>query len=813
MQEVSEIVGINLEDEMRTSYLDYSMSVIIGRALPDVRDGLKPVHRRILYAMYREGILSSKRYSKCAGVVGEVLKKYHPHGDAAVYDSLTRMAQSWNMRYPLIDGQGNFGSVDGDAAAAYRYTECRLTKLAEEMMADIDKETVDFVANFDDSTLEPRVLPSKVPNLLINGSDGIAVGMATKIPPHNLTEVGNALVHLIDHPDASVEELIKFVPGPDFPTAGFIYGRRGAIEAYKTGRGKVVLRAKVEIEPLGKGGEREAIIVNEIPYQVCKARLLEHIGELVNEDKIEGIADLRDESDRNGMRVVIELKKGVVSNVILNQLYTHTDLQTSFGIIMLSIVDGRPQVINLKGLLELFIDHRKEVVTRRTAFELKEAKGRAHILEGLKIAVENIDEVVALIKKSKGPEEARVSLRKKFSLTEIQAQAILDMRLQRLTGLERDKIIQEYNEVLELIKKLKSILASVEKVSQIVKDEIVDVRDRFGDSRRTQIVEGDLDQIEVEDLIQKEEMVVTVSHMGYIKRHPVSAYRAQRRGGKGKQGMNTREEDFVEEIFTASTHDMLLVFTSRGRVHWVKVYEVPEASRVSKGKSVANLLQLKSDERVAAILAVKEFTDDQAVVFVTKQGTVKKTMLSAYSNPRAAGIIAISLKDDELIQVRLTRAGQDIILSSAFGQAIRFDESDIRPMGRGAAGVRGMSLKEGDYVVGMDVALEGKTILTVSERGYGKRTELGEYRKQSRGGSGIITLKVTEKNGAVVTATQVSEADDVMLITNKGKIIRQSVRALSVIGRNTQGVRLINVDEGEIVVSAAIVSPEEEGDE
>jgi len=808
--ETKEIIGINLEDEMRDSYLDYSMSVIVGRALPDVRDGLKPVHRRILYAMFREGILSSKRYSKCAGVVGEVLKKYHPHGDGAVYDSLVRMAQEWNMRYPLIDGQGNFGSIDGDSAAAYRYTECRLKKLAEEMMGDIDKDTVDFVANFDDSTKEPSVLPTKVPSLLVNGSDGIAVGMATKVPPHNLTEITNAIIHLIDNPDATIDDLINHVPGPDFPTAGFINGRKGALSAYKTGRGKVVMRARVDFENFGKSGDREAIIVSEIPFQQNKAKILEHIANLVNDGRIEGISDLRDESDRKGMRMVIELKKSAVSNIVLNQLYKHTGLQSSYGIIMLSIVDGQPKILNLKQMLEQFIDHRREVVVRRTAYELKEAEHRAHILEGLKIAVENIDEVVALIKASKNPLEARVGLRKKFELSEIQAQAILDMRLQRLTGLERDKIIQEYKDILELIAKLKAILASEEKIFGIIKEETTAIRDKFGDKRRTEIIDADLDQIDVEDLIQKEEMVVTVSHLNYIKRHPVSSYRAQRRGGKGKKGMNTREEDFVEKIFTASTHDMLLVFTTGGRVHWIKVYEVPEVSRTAKGKSIANFIQLKQGESVAAILPIEKFSDDQSIVFVTKGGTIKKTMLSAYSKPRAGGIIAISLKEDELIQVRLAETEQDIIISTAFGQAIRFDESQIRPMGRGAAGVRGITLKEGNSVVGMDVVELGKTILTVSERGYGKRTELDEYRKQSRGGSGIITLKVTEKNGAVVTATQVTDLDDLMLITNKGKIIRQKVKDISVIGRNTQGVRLINVEEGEVVVSATVIEPEDE---
>ncbi|EKD51646.1 MAG: hypothetical protein ACD_62C00210G0002 [uncultured bacterium] len=804
------IIGINLEDEMRDSYLDYSMSVIIGRALPDIRDGLKPVHRRILYAMFREGLLSSKRYSKCAGVVGEVLKKYHPHGDSAVYDSLVRMAQPWNMRYPLIDGQGNFGSVDGDSAAAYRYTECRMTRLAEAMMADIDKDTVKFVPNFDDATVEPSVLPTRVPNLLINGSDGIAVGMATKIPPHNLTEIITALVCLIERPQITVEELIKIVPGPDFPTAAFIYGRAGIHSAYRTGRGKVIMRANTEIEPYGKAKDREAIIVTEIPYQTNKAKILETIAELVNNDKLDGIADLRDESDRQGMRMVIELKKGANANVILNQLYKHTALQSSFGIIMLSIVDGRPQVVNLKGMLEEFIRHRRQVVLRRTAFELAEAQKRAHILEGLKIAVENIDEVIAMIKKSPNPDVAKTALRNRFGLSDIQAQAILDLRLQRLTGLERDKILQEYEEVLTLITRLKEILASATLVMSIIKEELLEIREKFGDARRTQIIDTELEDINIEDLIQKEDMVVTVSHLGYIKRLPLTTYRTQRRGGKGKQGMMTREEDFVEKIFTASTHDLMLVFTNQGRVHWLKVYEIPEASRTAKGKSISNLIQLAGDEKIATILPIEKFTDDDLIVFATRAGTIKKTALSAYSNPRVGGIIAITLNNDELISVKLVQKNQDIILSTAHGQSIRFDESQIRSMGRLAAGVRGITLKDSDTVVGMDVVEPGKTILTISAKGYGKRTELDEYRKQSRGGSGIITLKVTEKTGQVINATEVTEDDHLMLITNGGKIIRQEVKNISIIGRNTQGVRLIDVDENELVVSATIFEPEDE---
>ena len=805
-----EILSVNIEDEMKSAYLDYAMSVIIGRALPEVRDGLKPVHRRILYAMHKEGLLSSKRYSKCAGVVGEVLKKYHPHGDNAVYDSLVRMAQEWNMRYPLIDGQGNFGSIDGDSPAAYRYTECKLTKLAEEMMADIEKNTVNFTPNFDGSTFEPTVLPSKFPNLLINGSDGIAVGMATKIPPHNLTEVSQALITLIDNPELSLNEIVKLIPGPDFPTAGFIHGRQGILSAYKTGRGKLQIRAKAEIEPISKSSDREAIIVTEIPYQTSKARILEHIAELVRDGKIDGISDLRDESDRKGMRMVIELKKNVNSNVILNQLFKHTALQNSFGIIMLTIVDGRPKVLNLKELLQCFLKHRKEIIIRRTTYDLKEAEKRAHILEGLKTAVENIDDVVALIKASKSPVEAKVGLVKKFDLSEIQAQAILDMRLQRLTGLERDKILVEYQEVLTLIKSLKEILASEKLILGIIKDEITEIKNKFGDTRRTQILESDLEDIDVVDLIQKEDMIVTVSHLGYIKRTNVDAYRTQKRGGKGSQGMSTREEDFVEQIFTASTHDTLLAFSNWGKVFHLKIYEIPEGARATRGKSINNLIQLNPKEKIAAILPVQEFSDDRYVVFITKNGTIKKTALSAYSRPRAGGIIAITLKSDELVQARLTNGEQDIIISTSEGQAIRFAESGVRSMGRSAAGVKGITLGKDDFVVSMDIAEVGKKILTISERGYGKRTELDEYRRQGRGGSGTLTMKVTEKTGRVISANLVSDDNDLMLITNQGKTIRQKVGAISVIGRNTQGVRLFNVDPDETVTSVALIETEKE---
>jgi DNA gyrase subunit A len=792
---------------MRGSYLDYAMSVIIGRAIPDIRDGLKPAHRRILYAMYREGLLSNKRFSKCAGVVGEVLKKYHPHGDAAVYDTMVRMAQDWNMRYPLVDGQGNFGSVDGDSAAAYRYTEARLKAMAEELLADIDKETVDFVPNFDDTTKEPTVLPARVPNLLVNGSDGIAVGMATKIPPHNLTEVISGLMLLIDNPGATVKDLMKHIPGPDFPTGAFIHGKEGIKSAYETGRGSIKLRARAMIEPMARG-DRECIVITEIPYQVNKSRLIERIADLVRNGKIDGISDIRDESDRDGMRIVVELRRGVVAGIILNQLYAHTALQSSFGIIMLSIVGGQPKVLNLKDALSLFIDHRREVVTRRTAFELRKAEERAHILQGLKIAVENIDEVVALIKKSKEPATAKSGLMKKFKLSEIQAQAILDMRLARLTGLERDKIIAEHKDIQKLIKELKAILADEKLVLKIIREELTAIKEKYGDERRT-VIKAKTEDLTVEDLIQEEEMVVTVSHRGYIKRNPISIYRAQRRGGRGKTGMVTRSEDFVEDLFIASTHSYVLIFTNSGKVFWLKVHEIPQVGRVARGQAITNLVNMPSDDRIAAILPVREFAEGQFIVMATKKGVIKKTDLMAYANPRAGGIIATSIdKSDELISVRLTGGDQQIFLTTRDGQAIRFEEKDARPMGRTARGVRGISLKKTDEVVSMEVLATDASILTVTERGYGKRSPCDDYRIQSRGGSGIITIKVAERNGPVVGAMQVTAADDIMLVTDSGKIIRSSAKEISTIGRNTQGVRLISLAKDEKVVNVAKVVEE-----
>lgn len=1055
----AEIIPVNIEDEMKDSYLDYAMSVIIGRAIPDVRDGLKPVHRRILYAMLREGLLSNKRYSKCAGVVGEVLKKYHPHGDLAVYDALVRMAQDWNMRYPLIDGQGNFGcftgdtrvrladgtsrsfielvaddqrgithftytiqedgkiamapihaprltkrnvpvisvtlnhgkkitctpdhrfllrdgnyreaqflspgdslmpfysrfyegedlflkgyeevynpadntwifahhladdynlntdlssngrrttqsrfltickwalerfgslapdhyesvrhsvkakgiihfergvseyfkgdlqlleqacrthnarlnhtvvfvqpagradvydltvdsthnfsladgvfvhnSVDGDPPAAYRYTEARLTKLAEELLSDIDKETVDFIPNFDESTLEPVVLPTRVPNLLVNGSDGIAVGMATKIPPHNLKEVCDGIIALIRNPDLPLPELMKIIPGPDFPTGGFIYGREGIREAHQGGKGIIQMRARAVIEPMAKG-DRENIIVTEIPYQVNKARLIEKIAELIRDGKIEGISDLRDESDKDGMRIVVELKKGTVAGVVLNQLYKHTAMQSTFGVIMLAIVGGQPRILNLKDFLRLFIEHRKEVVIRRTAYELRKAQERAHILEGLKIALDHLDAVIALIRKSKTPQEAKEGLMGNYQMTEIQAQAILDMRLQRLTAMERDKILEEYEELKKLIAQYEQLLKSEKMIYDLIIEETAEIQNKFGDSRRTEI-QSQTKELSVEDLIAEEEMVVTTSHGGFIKRNPISLYRAQRRGGHGKSGMTTGDEDFVSDLFIASTHSYVLIFTSHGKVHWVKVYDIPQAGRTAKGKSIANLIQLSSDERVAAVLPVREFEEGKYIIFATRNGVVKKTELTAYSNPRVGGIIALGVETgDELIEVALTDGKQDILLSSREGQSIRFSEEEVRPMGRNAVGVIGIRLEMKDQIVSMEVLRPKATILSVTENGFGKRTEVEEYRVQGRGGSGIITIKTTDRNGSVVGVKQVTDDDDVMLITNRGKIIRMKIKGISVMGRNTQGVRLIHLETDEKVVAFAKLAEKEE---
>ncbi|MBW2566436.1 MAG: DNA gyrase subunit A [Deltaproteobacteria bacterium] len=802
MNESDRHVEVKIEDEMKRSYLDYAMSVIIGRALPDVRDGLKPVHRRILFAMRELKNDWNKPNKKSARIVGDVIGKYHPHGDTAVYDTIVRMAQDFSLRYPLVNGQGNFGSVDGDAAAAMRYTEVRLTRLAHEMLEDLDKETVDFAPNYDETLTEPLVLPAKLPNLLINGSSGIAVGMATNIPPHNLTEIIDATVALIDNADISTEELMTSLPGPDFPTSGIIHGRQGIKDAYKTGRGIIKLRARVMIEKDRRTG-RESIIVNEIPYQVNKARLIEKISELIREKRIEGIKYVRDESDREGMRIVIALKKDEISGVIINQLHAYTQMESTFGIILLAIVDRQPQLLPLKELLVHFVEHRKEVIARRTRYDLAKAEARAHILEGLKMALDHIDAVVDMIRSSKTPAEAKERLIARLELTEIQAQAILDMRLQRLTGLERDKIQEEYKETIQAIARYREILASERLVLNIIKEELADLKERYGDERRTEIVKR-ADDISIEDMIVEEDMVVTVSHAGYIKRNAITLYNSQRRGGKGKTGMGTKEEDFVDRLFVASTHDTFLFFTSLGRVYWRKVHELPQAGRLARGKAIVNLLALEDGEKLATVLPIRSFDPGHTVILATKGGTVKKTDIMAYSRPRAGGIIALNLlSDDELIAARITDGTQNAFLGSRHGKSIRFHESKVRPMGRVSRGVRGMRLAEGDYIVGMEVLTDGKTLMTVTENGYGKRTSIDEYPIRNRGGMGVITIKTTERNGMVVAILLVTDEDDLMLMTDRGKIIRMPVKDISVIGRNTQGVRLIGMNPGERVVSAA----------
>jgi DNA gyrase subunit A len=793
--------SVKIEDEMKRSYLEYSMSVIVGRALPDIRDGLKPVHRRVLYGMHDLKNYFNKAYKKSARVVGDVIGKYHPHGDAAVYDTIVRMAQDFSYRYPLVDGQGNFGSIDGDPPAAMRYTEVRMTQLAQDFLLDIEKETVDFLPNYDDSLLEPVILPTTIPNLLVNGSSGIAVGMATNIPPHNLTEVCEAIIAVIENPTISLEGLMEIIQGPDFPTCGFMLGRRGIFAAYKTGRGIIKLRARAFVEKVGKNKER--IIISEIPYQVNKAKLLESIADLVKAKKIEEISDIRDESDREGMRVVIDVKKDANSLVVMNRLYKFTQMETSFGIIFLALVNGRPEVLNLKEILDHFIGHRREIIIRRTNFELRKAEERAHILEGLKKALEFLDDVISLIRASADPKEAKTRLISEFDLTEVQSQAILDMRLHRLTSLEREKIDSEYNDLIKDISRFKAILESPSMVLQIIKDEMKEITERFGDRRRTEILE-EVGEISLEDLIADEDMVVTISHRGYIKRNPISLYRAQRRGGKGLTGVVPKEEDFVEHLFIASSHNYLLFFTNKGRVYWKKVHEIPAAGRMSRGKAIVNFLELQRGEQVATILPVKEFNEDYYVVMATKNGLVKKTELKAYGRPRTMGIIALKInEDDELICARLTSGKDDIFLTTRQGKAIRFQESDLRGMGRVAAGNIGIRMEEGDEVVGMEAISEGATILTVTENGFGKRTKTQEYRRQSRGGKGILTIKTTKRNGPVVYSYQVNDSEQLMLITEQGKIIRIKAEDISVIGRNTQGVRLINLSEGEKVVGVA----------
>ncbi|MEQ1572976.1 MAG: DNA gyrase subunit A [Vicinamibacterales bacterium] len=810
-------IPVDIEDEMKRSYMDYAMSVIIGRALPDIRDGLKPAHRRVLYGMKNMGLSSTRGYRKCAKIVGEVMGNFHPHGDASIYDTLVRMAQDFNLRYLLTDGQGNFGSIDGDPPAAMRYTEARLKALADEMMADLDKETVDFVPNYDETTEEPSVLPSPFPNLLVNGSTGIAVGMATNIPPHNMREVIDAAVWTIesgfgDIPPTIAEKqrkLLELVKGPDFPTGGYIVGSHGIRQALLTGRGSVLMRASAEIE-VAKKGDRQSIVINAIPYQVNKKRLIEHIADLVREKTLEGISDLRDESDRDGMRIVVDLKRGEVGDVVLNNLYKHTQLQTSFGIIMLAIVGGRPKVLPLVELIDNFVEFRREVVRRRTDFELRKAEARRHILEGLKIALDHIDAVIALIRAAKNPGEARDGLMTQFRLSQLQAQAILDMQLQRLTGLERQKILDELAELLKVIERLLAILSSDRLLMQIIIDELRRIQAKYGDERRTQILpeEG---EFRIEDLIAEEDMAITVSHTGYIKRTAITSYRSQRRGGKGRLGMRTREEDFVSHLFVASTHAYIMIFSDRGRVYWLKVHEVPDVGPDGRGKAIANLVSMEEGERIASMIAVKEFEADRFVVMGSRHGVVKKTELAAFSNPRAGGIIAMGIEaGDAVMAVQVSDGTSEVFIGTSDGMSIRFAESDVRAMGRTAYGVRGISLRDGDTVVAMEVLKPGGTILSVTEQGYGKRTGLDEYRVQTRGGIGIINIQTSERNGKVVGILQVADEDELMLITQQGKTLRMAARDVRTIGRSTQGVKMIDIEGDDRAVSIARLAEQEE---
>ena len=800
-----------IEDEMKQSFINYSMSVIVSRALPDVRDGLKPVHRRILNAMNELGLVPGRAYKKSATVVGEVLGKYHPHGDASVYDALVRMVQDFSLRYPLVDGQGNFGSVDGDPAAAYRYTEAKLTRVAVAMLEDIDKGTVDFQPNYDDRLQEPTVLPSKIPNLLVNGSSGIAVGMATNIPPHNLREVCQAIQHLVDSPDASIADLAKIIKGPDFPTGGYIYGIHGIKEAYETGRGKVVMRARAQIEEKESTGQT-AIVVTELPYQVNKANLARDIAQLAIDKKLEGISAVRDESDRDGMRLVIELKRDAIAHVVLNQLYKHTTMQSTFGVINLALVKGQPKVMNLKELLEHFIAHRHSIIIRRTQFDLDQAQAREHILDGLKIAVDNIDEVVEIIRKSKDVDDADQRLRKRFKLSEKQSEAILNMRLAKLTGLEIDKLEAELKEVRAMIAELQGILASQPRRMAIVKEEMAEIVKDFGDDRRTEII-PDQTEFSVEDLIVEEDMVITISHTGYIKRTPVSTYRRQRRGGRGLTGATTKEDDWIEHLFIASTHDYVMFFSNRGQVYWLKVHEIPQGGRATRGKPIIQCIAVRPDEHITALVPVREFADNRWLTFATRKGTVKKSVLSDYGNPRANGIIAINIEaDDELIDVQLTDGNNDIVLATRGGMSIRFHESDVREMGRATGGVKGIELDEKDHLIGMVVIRRDATLLVVSDKGFGKRSELAEYRVQKRGGKGIITFNNTDKTGDCVALKEVQPQDELMMITRSGVIIRVPVDGIRVIGRNTQGVRVMNLDEADSIVAVARVVKEEEGE-
>lgn len=803
------IIPVEISKEMKKSYIDYAMSVIVGRALPDVRDGLKPVHRRILYTMYEAGLVPERPYKKCAATVGDVLGKYHPHGDAAVYDALVRMAQDFSLRYPLVDGHGNFGSVDGDPPAAYRYTEAKMAKIAMEMLTDIEKDTVDFTPNYDENLQEPVVLPSRFPSLLVNGSSGIAVGMATNIPPHNLREVIDGIAAMIDNPDITIDELLTYIKGPDFPTAGIVMGLNGIRSAYTTGRGKILMRARTEIEQMTN--EKQRIIVTELPYQVNKARLIEKIAELVKDKRVEGISDLRDESDRDGMRIVIELKRDVNGTVVLNQLYKYTQLQETFSIIMIALVDNQPKVLNLKEMLDHYIKFQESVIRRRSEFDLKKAEARAHILEGLRIALDNIDEIIKIIRESYN--DAKQRLMERFGLTDVQAQAILDMRLARLQGLEREKIDAEYKQLMELIAHLKEVLANEPMILQIVKEELLALKEKYGDDRKSEIT-AIADEINIEDLIEEEEMVITLTHFGYIKRLPVDTYKAQRRGGRGVSGITTREEDFVERLFITSTHNHILFFTSKGKMYRLKAYEIPEVGRQAKGTAIVNLLQLDSDEKVTAAIPVKEFEGGKYLFFGTKHGIVKKTDLLAYDTSRKGGLAAIVLdEDDELIQVKLTDGTNDIFLSTYHGMCIRFNEEDVRPMGRVSRGVRGIRLAEGDYVVGMSMAQENGDLLVVTENGYGKKTPLDEYKTQTRGGKGVNTYRLSSSTGNIAGIKVVTEADDVMLITSDGMVIRMRTREISRIGRLTKGVRLMRLDDGITVVSMARTEEEEETDD
>jgi DNA gyrase subunit A len=795
------IVPTLIEDEMRKSYLDYSMSVIVSRALPDVRDGLKPVHRRILFGMRGLSLNYNRPYKKSARIVGEVLGKYHPHGDTAVYDTMVRMIQDFSLRYPLIDGQGNFGSIDGDSPAAMRYTEARMARISEELLRDLEKNTVDFSANFDDTLEEPQILPALIPNLLINGASGIAVGMATNIPPHNLSEVISGIHAVIDNPELEIEQLLGHIHGPDFPTSGIIFGRQGIRDAYLTGRGRVIVRARSNIEV--ERNDREKIIISEIPYQVNKTNLIEKIADLVHQKKVEGISDIRDESDRDGMRIVIELKKDANAKSILNSLYKHSQMQTTFGIIMLALVKGQPKVLNLKEILAHFIDHRHEVVVRRTRYELEEAEKRAHILEGLKIALDNIDEIIELIKKSRDPETAKTNLMKQFKLSEIQSKAILEMRLQRLTGLERKKIEDEYKELIKLIEKLKAILDNRALRMQIIKDELKEINDRYGDDRRTEII-SDYEELTIEDMIAEEDMVITISHRGNIKRFPVSGYRRQNRGGRGSTGATTREEDFIEHMFIASTHHYMLFFTDNGRLYWLKVHEIPQAGKASKGRPIINLIDIQKDENLCGFVPVKNFEDKGYIIISTKTGIIKKTELSAYSRPRKGGIVAATIREnDALLSAAITTGSNDIILVTQKGYSIRFNEREVRDMGRSATGVKGITLRSGDEVIGMVVVKREDTLLTISEKGLGKRSNVSDYRTQSRGGKGIIAMKVTDKTGPLVAVLEVVDNEDIILITEKGVVIRQHIGKISIIGRNTQGVKLIKLDENDKIGDVA----------